>query len=813
VSNTLLPMTRLFLLSLTLARLAVPSAADEPYRQPPPPIARILDAEPRPAVRVSPDNTWLLLLERHGLPPIAEVAASELRLAGARLNPRTNGRSREQPWKGLRLVRIEGEGGHRIETSKDARLGAPLFSADAKHLAFTVTSDEGIALWVAEVATGKATRLTDTRLNGAAGDPCHWISKALLCRTVPAGRVTAPTAPTTPIGPVSQESDGKAAPNPTYQDLLQNAADEATFEHYFTSQLVLVSLDGASKTLGPPALHTRAEPSPDGTHLFVETLRRPFSYLVPWSRFPWRLEVWDLEGKVVREVAEVPLQEQVKNAIDAVPVGPREVHWRADAPATLVWTEALDGGDPDAPAVRRDRLRALAAPFAGDPVALADVESRISEVTWARADLALVEERWWKTRRSRTSVIDPARPGSTLRTLFDRSSEDRYRDPGRFVKVHNLQGMPVLLTTRDRRSAFLMGEGASPEGDRPFVDRLDLQSGKATRLFRSEAPHYEQPLALLDAEGRRVLTWRESVTEPPNVFWRDTGAKQASRKLTDFPDPAPELAGVKPELLHYSRADGVQLSATLYLPPGHDRLKGPLPFLFWAYPQEFKSKDAASQVSGSPFVFTRPSGASHLFLLTQGYAILDDPTMPIVGEGDREPNDTYVEQLVTSASAAVDKVVGMGLAERGRIAIGGHSYGAFMTANLLAHSNLFRAGIARSGAYNRSLTPFGFQAEERTFWKARDIYVAMSPFTYADKIDEPILLTHGMADNNTGTFPLQTERLYAAIKGNGGKARLVMLPAESHGYRARESVGHTLAEMVAWLETWVKNAPTTRAEP
>jgi dipeptidyl aminopeptidase/acylaminoacyl peptidase len=285
---------------------------------------------------------------------------------------------------------------------------------------------------------------------------------------------------------------------------------------------------------------------------------------------------------------------------------------------------------------------------------------------------------------------------------------------------------------------------------------------------------------------------------------RDVGANRVTA-LTAFTDPAPQFAGVSAQLITYTRADGVRLSAKLYLPAGYSKEKqGRLPFLFWAYPQEFKTAAAAAQVIGSPYRFTRPTGPSHLFVLTQGYGVLDGPTMPIIGEGTKEPNDTYVDQLVASAQAAVDKVVALGVADRDRIAVGGHSYGAFMTANLLSHSRLFRAGIARSGAYNRTLTPFGFQAEERDYWKARDIYTRMSPFSYADSVSAPILLIHGMADDNSGTFPIQSERYYAALKGNGKVARLVMLPAEAHGYRARESIGHTLWEMVAWLDKYVK---------
>jgi dipeptidyl aminopeptidase/acylaminoacyl peptidase len=795
--------------ALVLAALATPAvaAAEDLYQQPPAPIARILDAPPPPLVTLSPDRTLLLLQEREALPPVAEVAAPELRLAGLRIDPRTNGPSRASFGKGLLVKSLDGRPERRLETPPGARLASVRWSPDSSHVAFVVAGDDGLALWVAEVSTGRSRPLTPARLNAAAGSPCSWVGtgQALLCRLVPVGRGSAPAPPPTPRGPVLQESAGRTAPNRTYQDLLQDPADEALLEHHLTSQVAVVSLAGEIRGTGAPGLHVASTPSPDGSHLFVETVHRPYSYVVPLERFPRRLELWDLSGRVVRQVADVPLQDEVGPGFDAVAKGPRDAAWRDDAPATLVWTEALDQGDPARPAEKRDRLLSLAAPFGGEPVRLMDLGYRARRLTWARGGLALVEERWWKTRRSRTWALETA-AGSTPRLLFDRSYEDRYADPGSFVTVPGPSETRLLLTTRDGRSAFLAGTGASAEGDRPFLDRLDLATGRAVRLFRSEAPYHEEAIAPVDDAGRRLLTRRESAAEPPNYVLRDLVARRAT-PLTAFPDPAPELAGAQPQLLRYRRRDGVELTARLYLPPGYDRSKGPLPFLFWAYPVEFRSAAAAAQVQGSPHRFTRPSGASHLFALTQGYGVLDDPAMPIVGEAEKEPNDTYVEQLVMSAEAAVDKVVEMGVADRARIAVGGHSYGAFMTANLLAHSDLFRAGIARSGAYNRSLTPFGFQAEERTYWQARETYARMSPFDHADKIKEPILLIHGMADNNSGTFPIQSERFFAALQGHGATVRFVLLPAESHGYRGRESVGHVLWEMMRWLDRHVRSAP------
>lgn len=780
--------------------------AQDLYKQPPPPIAQILDAEPRPAVSVSPDRRWILLMERAALPTIAEVAAPEIRLAGARINPRTNSASREGTFKALRLRSIDGNVERTVATPAGARITAVLWSPDSRNIAFTVGEDSAVKLWLADAQTGRARAVLSAKLNGAAGVPCSWIhASRLVCNLIAADRGAPPSASSTPGGPVVQQSMGRTAANRTYQDLLASPADEATFEHYFTSQITLVSTDGETTPIGKRGIHISTDPSPDGRYLLVQTLHRPFSYVVPMRDFPTSIEVWDMTGSVIKQIADLPLQDEVGTAFDAVGKGPRNVSWRADSPATLAWTEALDEGNPAKEAAKRDRLYVLAAPFALPPTALLDAGTRIRGVRWARTDLAIVDEFWWKSRKLKTWAVDPTHPGAAPRLLFDRLSEDRYADPGTFVMTVGPLGTRVLLTTKNGRSAYLAGAGASPKGDVPFLDRIDLGSGKRERIWSSAPPYYEEVVALLDADARRLVTLRESVNDPPNYYVRDVRTAKFSR-LTDSRDPAPQLAGIAPQLITYKREDGVQLSAKLYLPPAYDKSKGPLPFFFWAYPQEFKTAAAAAQVQGSPHRFVRPAGTSHLFLLTQGYGVLDGPTMPIVGEGEEEPNDTYIKQLVASAKAAVDKVVELGVADRQRIGIGGHSYGAFMTANLLAHSDLFRAGIARSGAYNRTLTPFGFQQEERSFWRAREIYASMSPFFYADKINEPILLIHGGADDNSGTFPVQSERMYAALAGNGATVRYVVLPAEAHGYRARESVGHTLWEMVNWLDTYVKNS-------
>lgn len=783
------------------------------YRTPDQILVDIVDAAPTPEARLSPDNAWLLLLEVPSLPSIEELAERELRLAGLRIRPQSNGRSRTRYYNGLKLLRLADRSEYPITgLPAPPRLEHVEWSPDGRHVSFTHSTPDGIELWTVDATTRKAARLTGPVLNLTMSGGPVWLadSKTLIAAVVPQGRGPEPEAPRVPAGPIIQENLGKTAPARTYQDLLENPYDERLFEHYTTAQLALISLNGEATPIGEPGLIWRFDPSPDARYILVQMLHRPFSYLVPAYRFPRTVDVLDRRGRQVYRLADLPLQEEVPIAFGSVPTGPRDVEWRADAGATLAWVEAQDGGDPARPADRRDKVLMLAAPFQGDPQALATLGLRYEEIRWGSDDVALVSESWWQTRRVRTWVVRPGSPGSEPVLLFDRSREDRYNDPGNPAMRHNAAGREVMNLGTDGMTLYLMGTGGSPEGNRPFLDTRNVGSPETHRLFRSEAPYYERPIQVLDETGRRVLTIREAVDQPPNFFVRDIRSGEL-RRVTAFANPTPQLAGMQKELIEYQRADGVKLNGTLYLPPGYVPAQGPLPTLLWAYPREFKSADAAGQITDSPYRFDRLSGWSSVIWLTQGYAVLDGPTMPIVGEGDAEPNDTYVRQLVASAEAAVDEVVRRGVADRHRIAIGGHSYGAFMAANLLVHSDLFAAGIARSGAYNRTLTPFGFQAEERTLWQAPDVYFRMSPFMHVDEIDEPILLIHGAADNNSGTYPMQSERFYSALKGLGKTARLVMLPAEAHGYRARESILHMLWEMQEWLDQYVKRA-TPREE-
>jgi dipeptidyl aminopeptidase/acylaminoacyl peptidase len=795
--------------ALLIATAPAPAQDVVGYRVPPDPIPQILDTQPTPLTSIAPDGAVMALLGRSGLPGIAELAEPELRLAGTRINPRTNGPSRSTHSQSITFHDIETGTRRDVRLPADARIGSTQWSPDASRLAFTSTVANGVEVWIADVRTGEARRVLGAEANATLGAPYEWApdGRSLLVRRVVPNRGAPPAAPAVPAGPVIQENDGSAAPVRTFQDLLTNTHDEALFDYYFTSQLVRVPAAGGAPTpVGEPGIISSFAHSPNGEYVLVSRIKRPYSYLAPMFWFATETFVMDERGRRVHTVLDRPEVMMSPLGRDMVNPGPRSIQWRADAPATLVWVEAADGGNARAQAAVRDRVLMLDAPFSGSPRTLIELPQRAAGIHWGRADLALVHSRWATDARTRTYVVNPSQPGEP-RLLWDRSAEDRYGDPGQPVVRTDERGNRLLRFAPGGQHIYLTADGASERGSYPFLDRLNLADGTTERLWQATDPYYEVPVAVLDDEARRLVTRRETVTEPPNFFLHDRTTAQA-RALTDFPDPAPQLAGVQRQLITYPRADGVTLSATLFTPPGYDAQRdGPLPLLVWAYPREFRDADAAGQVQDSPNRFSRPGGSSHLFLLTQGYAILDGPAMPIIGEGDAEPNDTYVEQLVSSARAAVDKVVEMGVAERERIGVGGHSYGAFMTANLLAHSDLFRAGIARSGAYNRTLTPFGFQAEPRSYWEAMEVYHAMSPFNFAHRINEPILLIHGEADNNSGTFPIQSERMYQALKGHGATVRYVVLPHESHGYAARESVLHTLAEMIEWMDRHVKNAP------
>jgi len=795
---------------LLLFATAVSLFAETVYQKAPDDVRKILDAARTPSLSVNPARTHVLLADQPGYPGIDEVGAPFLRLAGVRINPAINGRHLAPSYVKMSLKRLSDGVETPLALPAGAKASGPQWNKDGSMFAFTSATANRIELWVGTTATGKLRRVEGVQVNAVIGNGFDWLEdgKTLLVETVPVNRGGAPKETLVPTGPRVMQSLGRSGPVPTYEDMLASSHDEDLFDYYATSQLVWV--DTQSSTIGkvgPPGIFAATQPSPDGKHLLTVRVHKPFSYFHPYSDFAREVEIWDRTGKRERTIASIGVAERVP--IGGVQTGPRNYRWQPSAAATLIWVEALDGGNPREKAMFRDRAVMLAAPFQGEPVEAIKTPQRLQGITMSdKTGVALVSDYDRDKRWVRTFMVDLSQPGSQPREIWGRNQQDRYKDPGSPVSRDGGLRGPGGGGGRGGSGAgmrqngdwiFLQGAGASPKGDHPFLDRYNLKTQQTQRIFECDDAGYETVEAILDEEGKRLITRRETLTDPPNYFLLDNGKRTA---LTNVKDPAPQFRNIEKRLVTYNRPDGVPLSFTLYLPPGY-KAGTKLPTVVWAYPREYNDAETAGQIQGSTKRFTTVTGMSHLFFLLRGYAILDDAAMPVIGDPETV-NNTYLEQVTADAKAAIDKAVELGVTDRERVGVGGHSYGAFMTANLMAHSDLFKAGIARSGAYNRTLTPFGFQTERRTFWEAQETYLRMSPFMSASKIKRPILLIHGEADNNTGTFPIQSERMYAAIRGNGGVVRLVMLPAESHGYAARESLEHTLWEMFTWFDTYVK---------
>lgn len=800
-------IVRIVLVLAATALMSVSALAQGSYKKPPKEILDVLNAPTTPSTSISPTRDKMALLTPLRYPPISELAQPMLRIAGLRINPNTNGQHRQPYSVSVTIKNVYDGKEMSVVLPAGAKIISPQWSPNGKNIAVGNITATGVELWIVDTTTARARKINNVMLNTAFGgfgwEDDRTISAQIVSRT----RGAAPAYQNlTPTEPNIQETSGRTGAVQTFQDLLKSPNDERLFEYYCTSQIARIDIGGKVTEIGAPGIYDDAEFSPDGKYILVSEITRPFSYQYPSGRFPKKVSIWNTDGKQVARIADVPLQDNLP--VQGVQTGPRSIAWIPSESSTLMWAEALDGGDPRKKVSPRDKLVKLSAPFTGSATDVLKVENRYQGRAFGEKDGLMLFYDYNRDAQRRRIFMTDLRNPTSIKLVSDNNVNDRYNDIGQPVMKMMPNGTNLIRQFGDE--IFLSGNGASPDGDRPFLRRMNLKTLKTDEIFRSNKGEYESFVAIVDDNGSQFMTRKESPSEPPNIYLHqrcppDTNCLAVSdRKLTEFTDQVPILRGIKKQLVKYKRADGVDLSFTLYLPPGYKEGTR-LPTVVWAYPLEFTDSSTAGQVTGSTSRFTQIGGISHLFFLLQGYAVLDDTTMPVVGD-PLTVNDTFVKQIVDSAAAAIDKGVEMGVVDRDRVGVGGHSYGAFMTANLLAHSDLFRAGVARSGAYNRTLTPFGFQSERRTFWEAPDLYAKVSPFFVANKINEPLLMIHGEADNNQGTFPIQSERLFAAISGLGGTARLVMLPLESHGYAAQESTEHTLYEMVQWFDKYVKNA-------
>ncbi|MBV9240602.1 MAG: S9 family peptidase, partial [Acidobacteria bacterium] len=735
------------ILTALLLLLPLVALGQGSYKQPPKEILDVLNAPPIPTTTISPARDKIAMLEPQRYPPITELAQPMLRIAGLRINPLTNAQHREIYSTKLTLKNISDGREMVVALPAGAKILSPEWSPDGKHIALGNITPTGVELWIVDTATAKATKVSGILLNTAMGNFSWADPHTIAANIVPGKRgVAAQYEDVMPDQPAIQETSGRRGAVVTYEDLLQSPNDEKLFEYYCTSQIALVDTSGKVRTIGDPAIFANFDLSPDGKYVLVQKVHRPFSYQFPFERFPRKVEVWNSSGHKVADVTDTPLQDALPNG--GVQTGPRNVAWIPTENATLIWVEALDGGNPRTKVTPRDRLVTLAAPFGSQPAELLKVENRLQgRVLFGEKNGFM----WFSdtnrdTRHRRVFVTDYHNPAQ-IKMISDLNENDRYNELGQPVMKLLPTGSNVIRQDGDK--VYLVGNGASPDGDRPFLRQFDLATLDKVEMFRSGKDKYESFVGFAGDNAWKVIMRRESQTDPPNLIIRDLcdpkapcdASKMAEKPITNFTDPTPQLRGITKQLVKYKRADGVDLSFTLYLPPGYKQ-GTPLPTVVWAYPLEFNDTATAGQVTGSSNRFTQITGYSELFFALEGYAVLDNATMPIVGD-PQTMNDTFIEQIVSSSKAAIDKAVEMGVTDRDRVGVGGHSYGAFMTANLLAHSDLFRAGIARSGAYNRTLTPFGFQNERRTFWEAPELYEKMSPFFFADKIHDPLLMIHG----------------------------------------------------------------------
>ena len=779
------------------------------YQLPPKEILQLADYQRAPAVSMNTKKTLMLLSYRPTYKTLEDLNQTEISLAGLRVNPVTNISSSMSFISDLKMRYLKDDN---IMEFKGLQAGMKIanvtWSPDETKIAFTNTVANGTELWMADFTTATAKKLTDATVNACVGNPVTWFadSKHILVRLIPANRsAIIDNKKNLPTGPVVSMSDGTVSQNRTYQDMLKNPTDEANFETLTSSELYKIDLNGSKALFGKKAIYASENISPDGNYVLITTLHKPFSYIVPLNRFPQTYTLYDATGKMLKTIDDIPLTEVMPKGFMAVRTGKRSLTWRNDAPATLVWAEALDGGDPKKEVSYRDAVYMWEAPFDKKPVELCKTTLRYSGINWGNETTAILNEEWYDTRQVKVSIINPAEPGKTARLFNQRNYQDVYADPGGFETAKNQYGRYVV--TIENNKAYLLGDGFTKEGQFPFIDEVDLNTLKTKRLYKSALTNQMEEIQdIIDVKKGEVLVRIQSKTDFPNYYIRNFYKRIAPVKVTHFENPFESIAGVYKELIKYKRADGVELSGTLYLPAGYDRTakKEKLPLLIWAYPTEYKDKNSAGQTTSNPNEFTYPYYGSFVYWAARGYAVLDDAAFPIVGEGNAEPNDTFIEQLTANAIAAIDAVDALGYINTKKVAVGGHSYGAFMTANLLTHSNLFACGIARSGAYNRTLTPFGFQSEQRNYWDVPEVYNTMSPFMQAHKMKTPMLLVHGEADNNPGTFTLQTERYFQALKGLGAPARMVILPKEQHSYVARENILHLLWEQDTFLEKYLK---------
>ena len=780
------------------------------YQIPKKEILDLVDVDRAPSVLKDEKNNYMVFVYRPEYKSIDELSQKEMRLGGLRVNPYLNIGSRTTYYNKVKILRLKKGDKSPIEVKglpANPKLSNFVYSPDQSKIAMINTTSDRLELWVLNIEKALARRINTPSLNATLGSVINWFSdnKSLLIKIRPENsNIIIDQENMTPTGPTITENMGDKAQNRTYQDLLKNITDENNFEQLSRSKLIKVSLKGKISQWLDENMYRSISFSPDGKYVLVNIIKKPFSYIVTYSRFPNETLVYDLNGKLIKKIAESPLLEVLPKGFMATKVGKRSISWRTDLPSSLRYIEALDAGDPSVEVDYRDKLMNWDAPFNKNPEFLIKTINRINNINWGNENFAIVRDIWWNNRNTKTYLFNPSNSNVKPKIISDRNYQDIYSNPGSYVTKRNDYNRSVLLIKNN--NLFRIADGFSKEGQFPYVEKLNINDLSTATIYKSNYETKFENIIDFDFEKNELFVRIESKQDFPNYYFRKLSKNNILDQITFFKNPFESLKKVSKQTITYKREDGLDLSGVLYLPPDYDKTKPERkPMILWAYPREYKDKNSASQKTNNPNRFIYPSWASPIYWVTQGYVLLDRASFPIIGEKDVEPNDSFRNQLVSNAKAAIDELDKKGYIDPKKVAVGGHSYGAFMVANLLSHSNLFSAGIARSGAYNRTLTPFGFQSEERTYWEAPEVYYRMSPFMHADKMKTPLLLIHGEADNNSGTYPMQSKRYFNALKGLGATVRLVMFPKESHGYRAKETILHLLWEQDQWLEKYLKN--------
>ena len=725
-------------------------------------IEHLLEAEPLPPAVVDPMGRYAVLVHERQLLPMGRLAEPAIELAGHTINPLTGAAHAPLDYYGLTLIDLASREEIPLVLPRDAVFGYPKWAPDGSRFAFTLTRSRGTELWVGEPGEARA-RLLASAIDGGRGSPCTWTadSRRLLCRFV-AFRDNRRV-----FDAIADRLAAQAMPGePTI-------LSEGQTKRLLETQLELIdSVSGQRYSIGAPAAFESVVPAPGQAFLLVTRIAPPYPQVTGVSEVERVVEIWDRFGRLVKRL----------------PGRARAVEWRASQPATLTWVERRNDAD---------HIMVLAPPYGAAPLERFEVPNSFSGLRWiGGSGAALVSD--YDPSRGRTELwyIDFDDPEAAPRLVTGYSS-----DSDRLPLTTTDSRGAVTLATYDN-GIYLRGNELDGPRRRSFLEHVSLTTGVRRRVWQSSGEGYEALVQILSPDAQLLLTRRETSMAPPNYFVSASTREQHWR-LTHFEHPAPPLTAAQYVRLEYRRDDGVDLAASLYLPPGYQG-GSRLPLVVWAYPRQIGAGDAA-KITSAEGTFMTFARAFRLFFLLRGYAVLDDVSMPIIG-AESKANDTFVEQIVANAAAAIDAAESTGLVDATRVGVVGHSYGAFMVANLLAHSRLFAAGIAMSGAYNRTLTPFGFQTERRTLWQATETYLAMSPLLYSDRIEAPLLLVHGLKDDNAGTSPQQSLQFYQAIRGNGGDVELLLLPSEGHSYRGRESVLRTAAQMLAWFDAHLKES-------